>query len=81
MPEFRAACNSSGSGQQKLAELARLMNDSQTSCRWPPDPAVVQHSCEPHTLLVSKGRSTGHSQGICERLPRLPTTLNLARQC
>ena len=34
VPEFRNACNSSHSSQQKLAELARLMNDSQTSCRW-----------------------------------------------
>ena len=33
VPEFRDACNSKASTQDKMAELARLMNDSQTSCR------------------------------------------------
>ena len=33
VPEFREACNSRASTQDKMAELARLMNDSQTSCR------------------------------------------------
>ena len=34
VPQFRDVCNSSAAGPDKMAQLAQLMNDSQTSCRW-----------------------------------------------
>ena len=42
VPQFRDACNSSAGGQATMAELARLMNDSQTSCRWARLPQVMR---------------------------------------
>lgn len=33
VPQFRDVCNGKASTQEKLDQLAQLMDDSQTSCR------------------------------------------------
>ena len=64
VPEFREACNSRASTQDKMAELARLMNDSQTSCRraapvakfvqWPSLYCGINNEMNPSGLLGSR---------------------------
>ncbi|KAK9792724.1 hypothetical protein WJX73_007552 [Symbiochloris irregularis] len=68
VPQFRDVCNGSASADEKLAQLAQLMDDSQTSCR-----ELYECSCaELDTLIkLSKesgalaGRLTGAGWGGC----------------
>ena len=49
VPLFKQICDSSVPAEDKTEQLARLMNDSQASCRCltsPPDPAVHPGQCE-----------------------------------